>query len=238
MSADLQDPVELIRDMILNWRSGIDVVIGHRISREDTWGARATSKIFYNLIKISNARMPSGGFDFVLLGRKPRQVLAKLNDRNRFFQGDVLWLGFPVKLIPYHRQKRVHGTSQWTLVKKLKYFIDGYLSTSYVSIRMMSLLGGITASVGFAYATLIVFLKLVYDISPKGIAPIMILVLVLGGITMLMLGIIGEYVWRIYDEVRGRPLYIIRDRFPDYDECSTLRQHEQSTQTTTRSTGS
>jgi dolichol-phosphate mannosyltransferase len=150
--------------------------------------------------------------DFVLLGKKPREVMASMVERNRFFQGDILWLGFPIKFIPYHRNKRVHGKSQWTLFKKIKYFIDGFLSTSYLSIRLMSLLGASVAAIGFAYAALIVFLKIVYDISPKGIAPIMVLILVLGGITMLMLGIIGEYVWRIYDETRGRPLYIINER--------------------------
>jgi glycosyltransferase involved in cell wall biosynthesis len=212
MSADLQDPVELIRDMILSWRKDAEVVVCHRISRDDSLLANISSKFFYGLISISNPNMPKGGFDFVLLGKKPREVMASMVERNRFFQGDILWLGFPIKFIPYHRNKRVHGKSQWTLFKKIKYFIDGFLSTSYLSIRLMSLLGASVAAIGFAYAALIVFLKIVYDISPKGIAPIMVLILVLGGITMLMLGIIGEYVWRIYDETRGRPLYIINER--------------------------
>lgn len=222
MSADLQDPVELIRDMIISWREEAQIVICHRTSREDSLLANLSSKFFYGLISFSNPNMPKGGFDFVLLGKKPREVMASMRERNRFFQGDILWLGFPIKFIPYHRNKRTLGKSQWTFFKKIKYFIDGFLSTSYLSIRLMSLLGATVASAGFAYAVLIIFLRLVYDIAPKGFAPIMVLILVLGGITMLMLGIIGEYVWRIYDETRGRPLYIVNDRFSDQEPSDSL----------------
>jgi glycosyltransferase involved in cell wall biosynthesis len=213
MSADLQDPVDLIRDMIVSWQEEAEIVVCHRISREDSLLANLSSKFFYRLISFSNPNMPKGGFDFVLLGKTPRHVMASMRERNRFFQGDILWLGFPIKFIPYHRNKRTIGKSQWTLFKKVKYFIDGFLSTSYLSIRLMSLLGVGIASAGFAYAILLTILKLAYDISPTGIAPIMILLLVLGGTTMLMLGIIGEYVWRIYDETRSRPLYIVEEKF-------------------------
>jgi polyisoprenyl-phosphate glycosyltransferase len=213
LSADLQDPVHLIADMIAAWRAGNQIVVCYRIAREDTAAARFTSWAFYNLIRLSNPRMPSGGFDYILLDRRPAAVLAELRERNRFLQGDVLWLGFRTQFIPYERQRRTVGRSQWTLWKKVKYFIDGLLSTSYLPIRFMSLLGIVTALAGFLYALVVVFLRLTNRQPYIGYAPLMTALLVIGGLIMVMLGIIGEYVWRIYDETRARPSYIIKDRY-------------------------
>ena len=213
MSADLQDPVALIADMINDWRSGTEVVVCYRIAREDTALAAWTSKIFYNLVRLSVPKMPSGGFDFVLLDRQPAQVLASLRDRNRFFQGDVLWLGFSTKFIPYERRKREVGKSQWTISKKVKYFIDGIIDSSYLPIRAMSLLGVLTALAGFLYALVVVVLRVTGRLPYIGYAPIMVSILAIGGLMMTMLGIIGEYLWRIYDETRGRPLYLIRKQY-------------------------
>lgn len=213
MSADLQDPVRLIADMIREWLDGNQVVICYRAGREDSFIAEYTSRAFYSLIRISNPRMPSGGFDFVLLDRQPRQILADLRERNRFFQGDILWLGFRTQFIPYHRQRRTVGKSQWTLSKKVKYFIDGLLNTSYLPIRFMSLLGVLTSLSGFIYAAVIIYARLTNHYPFQGWAPLMVIILVLCGIIMTMLGIIGEYIWRIYDESRNRPSYIIRERF-------------------------
>jgi glycosyltransferase involved in cell wall biosynthesis len=200
LSADLQDPVRLIADMIAEWLAGNEIVICYRISREDSAVAQLTSRVFYGLIKYTNPRMPAGGFDFVLLGEKPSRIFASFRERNRFFQGDILWMGFPTKFIPYSRQRRTIGKSQWTLAKKIKYFIDGLLNTSYLPIRLMSLLGLITSLSGFAYAVVVVFLRLTGRTPFLGYAPLMIVMLVLGGMNMIMLGIIGEYIWRIYDE--------------------------------------
>ncbi|MFO0910708.1 MAG: glycosyltransferase family 2 protein [Isosphaeraceae bacterium] len=213
LSADLQDPVALIEEMIRQWKAGAQVVVCYRIAREDSFAARITSRIFYRLIRYSVPNMPAGGFDFVLLDRQPARVMAELRDRNRFFQGDVLWLGFRTHFIPYERRKREVGRSQWTFWKKLKYFIDGLISTSYLPIRFMSLVGTLTALAGFAYALLVVYLRLIHETPFQGYAPIMIVLLIVGGLIMTMLGVIGEYVWRIYDETRGRPPYIVRRRF-------------------------
>jgi dolichol-phosphate mannosyltransferase len=160
-----------------------------------------------------NPNMPKGGFDFMLLDQKAVAVLNQLDERNRFFQGDVLWLGFSTAFVPYKRNKRTIGKSQWTLTKKLKYFIDGLLNTSYVPIRLMSLLGILFSLIGFGYALVIAYNRLMHNTPFNGWAPIMILILIIGGLIMLMLGIIGEYVWRTYDETRKRPLYIIKDKF-------------------------
>lgn len=213
MSADLQEPVSLIEEMVSKWRSGNEIVICHRIDREDGFIANNTSRVFYKLMKYANPKMPDGGFDFVLLGRQALDAFNQINERNRFFQGDVLWLGFSTAFIPYQRLKRTIGKSQWTLTKKLKYFIDGLLNTSYIPIRLMSLLGICFSFIGFIYALVIVYNRLINNTPFVGWAPLMITILIVGGLIMLMLGIIGEYVWRTYDETRKRPLYIIKDKF-------------------------
>jgi len=213
MSADLQDPVELIENMISNWQHGNEIVICHRIDREDSFIANVASGVFYRLMKITNPKMPKGGFDYLLLDKKAVNTINKLDERNRFFQGDVLWLGFRISMIPYKRQKREIGKSQWSLSKKFKYFIDGLLNTSYMPIRFMSLLGMFTAAAGFLYAISITYSWYIHKIPFNGWAPIMVLLLIIGGLIMLMLGIIGEYLWRTYDESRKRPLYIIDEEF-------------------------
>lgn len=212
MSADLQDPVELVSEMILKWEAGSEIAICHRLDREDSAMARLTSKVFYNFMKLANPKMPKGGFDFVLMGRKAIDVFNSLNERNRFFQGDILWMGFPTTFIPYKRQKRTIGKSQWSFAKKLKYFIDGSLNTSYIPIRFMSVLGLVVSLLGFLYALVVIYARIINEVPFNGYAPIVVLILIIGGILMLMLGIIGEYLWRIYDETRKRPEYVIHER--------------------------
>lgn len=212
MSADLQEPIELIENMISKWQTGNEIVIGHRVDREDSFIANKASAVFYSLMKYVNPKMPKGGFDFLLIDQKAIAVFNQIDERNRFFQGDILWLGFSVAFIPYSRLKRTIGKSQWTLSKKLKYFIDGLLNTSYIPIRLMSLLGIIISFFGFLYAIVIAYNRFINNTPFEGWAPIMILILIIGGLIMLMLGIIGEYVWRTYDETRKRPLYIIKDK--------------------------
>lgn len=209
MSADLQDPVELIEKMVLENEKGSKIVVCSRNDREDKLISRITSSFFYKLMKIANPIMPKGGFDFVLLDRDAVDEFNLIDERNRFFQGDILWLGYPIVFIPYKRLKREIGQSQWTISKKIKYFIDGLLNTSYLPIRLMSLIGIVISVIGFSYSIIIFYNRMVNNIPFDGWAPIMILILILGGIIMLMLGIIGEYVWRIYDETRGRKNYII-----------------------------
>ncbi len=217
MSADLQDPVTLVSDMIGKWEAGSEIVICHRLDREDAFLARITSAIFYRFMKLSNPRMPKGGFDFVLLGRQAIDAYNSINERNRFFQGDILWMGMPITYIPYKRLKRTIGKSQWSFSKKLKYLIDGSLNTSYIPIRFMSMLGLVVALLGFVYAMVVVYARLINQVPFSGYAPIVILILIIGGILMLMLGIIGEYLWRIYDETRKRPEYVVREKLNPHE---------------------
>jgi len=128
----------------------------------------------------------------------------------RFFQGDLLWMGYKTTFIPYTRVKREIGRSQYTIAKRLKNSMDAILDSSYLPIRFISLFGVVTAFTGFVYALDIIYARLRHNIPYTGWAPIMVLLLVIGGVLMLMLGIIGEYVWRIYDEVKGKPNYVVR----------------------------
>jgi glycosyltransferase involved in cell wall biosynthesis len=212
LSADLQDPIELIEDMMRDWSVGkSEIVICYRTERADSIAVRITSAIFYRFMKFANPMMPKGGFDFVLLDRKPLEVYTSIDNRNRFFQGDILWMGFKVKFIPYQRLKRSVGKSQWSFSKKLKYFIDGALSTSLIPIRLMSAIGITSAFLGIIYAFVSAYMYFIYDVPFNGYTSIILLLLILGGLIMLMLGIIGEYLARIYDETRKKPIYIINE---------------------------
>ena len=162
---------------------------------------------------LSFPNMPEGGFDFALVSLKVKEEIFNRHESNFSWQGSILWTGFDVKFIPYKRKQRKIGVSRWTFSKKIKTLIDGVLSYSYFPIRVMSILGLIVATSGFIYAISIVIAWYFGNVPFTGWAPIMVLVLVLSGFQMLMLGIIGEYLWRTLDQVRNRPPYIIERIF-------------------------
>lgn len=227
LSADMQEPVALVERMVEEWSQGSEIVVCYRVARSDSLVATGGSRLFYSLIALSHPQMPRGGFDFFLLGERARTAFLSLPERNRFLQGDILWLGFSVKMLPYERQPRPVGRSQWTFGKKTKYFVDGLLKTAYWPIRAMSLVGLTVALGGFLWAAIIVVRKLLGGIPAVGWAPIMIAILVVGGVIMTMLGVIGEYVWRIFDEVRGRPLYLVaRDSAEEASATPAASPHD------------
>jgi dolichol-phosphate mannosyltransferase len=210
LSADLQDPVELIPRMVRDYEGGSELVIGHRAEREDKWTSRLTSRLFYSIIRLSFPQLPAGGFDYVLMARRVVDSFNSMEVRNRFFQGDLLWMGYKTTFIPYTRAKRTIGRSQYTFAKRLKNSLDAILDSSYLPIRFISGAGALVALIGFLYALDIAYWRFTHDVPFPGQAPIMILILFIGGVLMLMLGIIGEYVWRIYDEVKKKPNYVVR----------------------------
>jgi dolichol-phosphate mannosyltransferase len=213
LSADLQDPIALVPQMIADYERGSEVVVCHREHREDALSARLTSRLLYAILRLSFPQIPAGGFDYVLLDRKVVDAFNEVDVRNRFFQGDILWFGYKTTFIPYTRVKRAIGRSQYTFAKRLKNSLDAILDSSYLPIRFISLIGVLTAFVGFLYALDIVYARIRHNVPATGWAAIMILVLVIGGMLMLMLGIIGEYVWRIYDEVKRKPNYVVRQTY-------------------------
>jgi glycosyltransferase involved in cell wall biosynthesis len=213
ISADLQDPPELINQMLdAHFNEGHQLVICTRNMRDESFFRRTTSRIFYSLIKkISFPGMPSGGFDFFLIGSKANNLIKKSREQNPFLQGQILWTGFEAKMIPYERKKREIGKSKWTLAKKLKYLIDGVMAYSYLPLRFMTVLGIIISGLGLIYSIVIFFAKIFGGIKIEGWAPTMIVILILSGFQMLMLGIIGEYLWRTLDQVRNRDPFVVEE---------------------------
>lgn len=210
ISADLQDPIDLVPQMIKKWADGDEIVICYRTDRSDTITSKLSSYIAYAFLRMTIPQIPPGGFDFVLMDRKVMDTFNSMDVRNRFFQGDLLWAGYKASFIPYVRLKRTIGKSQYNLGKKIKNFLDAILDASYLPIRFISLLGVITSFLGVLYSLTVVYSWMMGETPFSGWAPLMIVILIIGGLIMLMLGIIGEYIWRIYDEIRKKPNYIIR----------------------------
>jgi glycosyltransferase involved in cell wall biosynthesis len=215
MSADGQDPARLIDAMLdAYFREHYEIVVCTRQGRDESYYRILTSKLFYWIMRrLTFPQMPTGGFDFILMSRKVMQILLTNRDAHPFLQGQVLWTGFRTKFIEYQRRNRKVGISRWTFGKKLTYLIDGVMSYSFFPIRVISVMGMIVALLGFLYAFVILIVKLAWGVPILGWAPVMIVILLMGGFQMIMLGIIGEYVWRTLAQARDRDPYIIEATF-------------------------
>ncbi len=213
MSADGQDPPAIINEMLkAHYEEGNEVVVCTREGRDESFYRMVTSRIFYLLIKkLIFPNMPESGFDFVLFGERALKTYLKNVDANPFYQGGILWMGYKTKFIKYFRRKRFAGKSRWTFGKKLTFLIDGIMSYSFFPIRLLSYIGLLIALFGFLYAFIILVSKIIWGNPVTGWAPIMIVSLVMGGFQMLMLGMIGEYLWRTLSQVRNRDYYVIED---------------------------
>jgi len=212
ISADLQDPIELTATMVRNWEAGFDVVIGNRNDRDDSFTSNLFSKIAYGILRMSNPNIPQGGFDFVLMSRRATDTFLSYHGRNRYFQGDILWAGYRTAFLPYARRKRTIGKSQYNFGRKLKLFLDYVVDGSYLPIRLMSLSGVAVSAFGVIYAAVVTAAWALRATPFPGWAPLMIAGLLIGGMIMLMLGVIGEYLWRILDEVKQKPMFILEER--------------------------
>ena len=210
VSADLQDPVELTVQMFELWQSGAKLVIGQRVANNDSLLTRSTSKWFNKLMrKYAIQDLPKGGFDFVFFDKKIKEDVIRMNEKNTNVLYLMFTLGYPTAFIPYERQVREIGKSRWTLKKKFKLFIDSFIAFSFVPIRVLSLIGIFLGIAFFAYAIYIVVSKLLGNIDVEGWSALMTTVLFIGSFQMIGLGILGEYLWRILDEVRNRPQYTV-----------------------------
>jgi dolichol-phosphate mannosyltransferase len=211
ISADGQDPPRLINEMLSGFfNDGYEIVVCARADRDESMYRKATSWAFYAMMRrLSFPQMPQGGFDLILMGRRALEVFLRNRDSNLFLQGHLLWMGFRTKFLRYHRLQRTAGKSRWTLGKKITYLIDGVMGYSYFPLRFISCVGFLVSSLGFLYALVVLFAWLLYGNAAKGWTPLVILVLVLGGMQIVMLGIIGEYLWRTLSQVRNRDPYII-----------------------------
>ena len=212
IAADLQDPPELIHDMIQLWRDGEKVVIAARKDRDDPFPTSLLADTFYRLFRrYAIKTMPERGFDFFLIDQQVCGLINDIQENNAYLMGLILWLGFDPHVLYYDRQERdeQYGQSMWTITKKLKYFVDSFVAFSYFPIRMASGLGLVFSFLGLLYAIWVIFARLFLGIEAEGWASLMVVVLIAAGVQMLILGIIGEYMWRNLDETRRRPRFII-----------------------------
>jgi polyisoprenyl-phosphate glycosyltransferase len=211
IDADLQDPPELIADFVAKWREGYDVVYGVRASRAtDTWLKRATARLFYNLFNsITDVPIVHDAGDFRLLDRKVIDALLSLPERNRFMKGLYSWVGFRQTGVPFARRKRVAGTTSWNYAKLLNFAVDAFTGFSIVPLRIGSFVGIAVSLIGFGYALYLFARTLIYGVDVPGYASIMVAILFLGGIQLLCLGMIGEYMGRLYIEAKARPIYLV-----------------------------
>lgn len=214
MDGDLQDPPEVVARMIALWLQGYDVVYGTRASRTgDGWFKRATAQGFGLVInRLSEVPIPGDAGDFRLMSRPVVEVLRAMPERHRFLRGMVAWAGFAQTSVPYDRPERPAGRTKYPLRKMLHYALDGLLSFSTKPLRVVIVLGLIAAGlalIGILYALV---MRLFTSVWVEGWTALMIAVLFLGGVQLVGLGIIGEYIGRIYSEVQRRPLYVVRER--------------------------
>lgn len=228
ISADLQDPPEIINEMLAHWKKGVPAVFAARSNREDPLSTTLPASIFnWAFRHLAFKNWPKGGFDCFLIDRKVVNVVNQCAEKNTHLPGLLIWSGFPYEMIYYERQKREYGKSRWNLQRKLKYFADAFTAFSYFPLRVCSALGVIVAVLGLIYACVVLFLTLVGSIKVEGWSSLMVVVLVTSGLQMLMIGVIGEYLWRNFDETRRRPLYIV-DRIvgqPSEDEEDKETKH-------------
>jgi len=228
IAADLQDPPELIHDMIELWRNDHKVVIAARRDREDPFPTSLLADTFYKLFRrYAIKTMPERGFDFFLIDQQVCKLINEIQENNAYLMGLILWLGFDPYVLHYDRQAREekYGQSMWTLAKKLKYFVDSFVAFSYFPIRLASGLGMVFSILGLLYAIWVIFARLFLGIEAEGWASLMVVVLIAAGVQMLILGIIGEYMWRNLDETRRRPRFII-EKIVEYKK---QQQQEQNT---------
>jgi glycosyltransferase involved in cell wall biosynthesis len=215
IDADLQDPPELIGELVNKWQEGFDVVYATRRSRQgETWLKRWTADSFYRVIgKISKVQIPRNTGDFRLLDRRVVEALQQLPERTRFMKGLFAWVGYRQVAIEFDRQPRYGGNTSWNFWKLWNFALDGITSFSSVPLRFWTYLGLVIAIIALIYASFLVIRTLVQGIDVPGYASIMVAVLFMGGINLISLGMIGEYLGRIYEETKQRPLYLVRETY-------------------------
>ena len=211
IDADLQDPPSLIGQMLAKWREGYDVVYGVRQSRDhDSLGKRITANGFYRLFnRLTPTPVPANAGDFRLMDRRVADRLRELPERTRFMKGLFAWVGFKSTAIAYHRPGREAGQSAWSYWTLWNFALDGLTSFSTMPLRVWTYVGLGVSVLSFLYATFLIFRTLVAGVDLPGYASLMVVILFLGGIQLISLGVIGEYLGRVFIEVKQRPVYLV-----------------------------
>ncbi len=220
MDADLQDPPEVIPEMITRWRAGFDVVYGVRTERAgETWFKRASASGFYRLIRrLTSVDIPLDTGDFRLMDRRVVDAIRQMPEQHRFLRGMVSWVGFKQTGVAYKRQPRYAGETKFTLKKMLRFALDAITGFSYLPLQLATYLGAAITVLSGLMVLGAILLRLTGAAQPlTGQAPTLLAVLFLGGVQLICLGIVGEYLGRIYDQARQRPLYLVEQRW-GFDE--------------------
>ncbi|MGC8603638.1 MAG: glycosyltransferase family 2 protein [Desulfomonilaceae bacterium] len=212
LDADLQDPPELIPQLLAKWKEGYDVVNAVRLSRDgESWLKRASAHAFYRIInRMSDVDIPEDTGDFRLLSRPVLEAIKMLPERRRFMKGLFAWVGFRTASVHYHREPRYAGKTKWNYWRLWNFAVEGITSFSQVPLQLAAHLGLIVSALAFLYAVYLVIGTIVYGNPVKGYPSMMVTLLFLGGVQLIALGVIGEYLGRIYEETKGRPVYLVR----------------------------
>lgn len=220
IDVDLQDPPELILEMIVKWREGYEVVLGRRINREsDTWAKRAAANWFYKIHnKIANPKLPENVGDFRLIDRSVVEALKELPESRRFMKGLFAWVGFRTTYVDYVRPERIAGTTKFNGWKLWNFALEGVTSFSTDPLRIWTYLGFIVSLISFIFAIFIVIRVMVSGADVPGYASLMVAITFLGGLQLIGIGVIGEYLGRTYVESKRRPIFLIRQIFQSEEE--------------------
>ena len=228
LDADLQDPPELIPELLARWREGFDVVNAVRLSREgESWLKRASAHVFYRIInRMSDVEIPPDTGDFRLLSRPVLDALQTLPERRRFMKGLFAWVGFRSTNVYYHRAPRHAGKTTWNYWRLWNLAVEGITSFSQVPLQLAAYLGFVVSLLAFLYAVWLVISTLVYGNLVKGYPSIMVTLLFLGGVQLMALGVIGEYLGRIYEESKHRPIYLVRQVWGEEHPTQAVQPQE------------
>lgn len=215
IDADLQDPPELIAALVTKWKEGYDVVYATRMKREgESFFKRATAGVFYRLIgKLTPVKIPENAGDFRVLSRPAVEALKSLKERHRFMKGLFSWIGFKQTAVLFNREPRHGGKTKWNYWKLWNFALEGITSFSHVPLQVASYLGFLISSISILYGAFLFMRTLLFGNPVPGYPSLMVAMLFLGGVQLMTLGVIGEYIGRIYDESKQRPLYIVRERY-------------------------
>jgi polyisoprenyl-phosphate glycosyltransferase len=213
IDSDLQDPPEVITEMVARWREGYEVVYAVRAEREgESWFKLFTASLFYRVIfRITDVKIPLDTGDFRLMDRKVVDVMNSMREKHRFLRGMSAWVGFRQIGVPYKRASRFAGSTKYPFRKMFKLALNAITGFSYFPLQMATYIGFVAAGLSLLFIPVVVIERLIGRQAFFGQATTLVAVLFLGGVQLISLGILGEYIGRIYDEVKGRPLYIVRE---------------------------
>jgi len=228
IDADLQDPPELIADMVAKWREGYDVVYGRRIERKgESLFKKMTAAAFYRLLRsMTSVNIPVDTGDFRLMDRKVCDALTSMRERSRFIRGMVSWAGFKQTSVDYVRDERFAGETKYPLKKMIRLSLDAMTSFSTKPLKIASVLGFVLSAVGFVYLFVVLYQRLFTDTTQQGWTSMIAISLLFHGITLMLLGVLGEYIGRTYEETKGRPLYLVAEAVNFKEETEVSREKE------------